>query len=163
MDWVSDTLSRASLVVVLVIGIKSVRVADGARMATEQDGRMRRVEGLLDVLIEMRDVYNEQTSLPLRLKEGWQPSYNSPEWLARHALSRKLEVRLVLFAELDNNSRTSYISRNESWSAADFETAIVESKMLLAEASKYGESDGVLAWGARAVRRLVTARSRLPQ
>ena len=77
MDWVSDLLSGLSLVVVLLIGLRSLSVAERARIASEtatrlatQDARLWRIEALIDVVIEMRELFNDQMSLPGRRPGG---------------------------------------------------------------------------------------------
>lgn len=142
MDWVPDLFSGLSLVAVLVIGAVSVSVSNKARVATErstrlasQDARLRRIEALLDVLIEMRDLFNRQMSLPGRTMDGWQPPYGSPEALERVALGRRVEVRLVLLEDqFASEARTRYLAGSQSvsvWSNGDIEGAIYEAKVLL--------------------------------
>jgi len=159
----SLVVAVGSLVAVTVIGRRTIRIgeaavraelesadvarrsldsAESSRLAAEAasgraaaDAKGRRVERLLDVLIEMREMFNRQTatmppgmelySVPLQ----WPPS---PEERERLALCRRLEVRLPpLEGDFDSASMVRHLARSTQWGSSDLETAIMQAKTLL--------------------------------
>jgi hypothetical protein len=101
--------------------------SERAAALADQDARCRRVEALLDVVLAMRELFNEQHAAHEREVPPWVPSPHSPEALARLALCRKLEGRAVPLddqLDLSNwNLTTTYL-----WSSGQLETAIAETK-----------------------------------
>ena len=159
---VSLAVSVASLVIVMVIGRKTIRIGEEAVKAEREslesaersrevaeasvrqataDAEGRRVERLLDVLIDMRETFNRQEAstggLGLIDIRTWPPS---PQEQERLALCRRLEARLPPIEEyFDDKSMVRYLSRSTSWTSAQLETAILEAKALLRRISKPDE------------------------
>ena len=158
MHWLADILSGLSLIGVVIIGWKtleygrrsteaseksadasvqaaqaterSVVASERAARLAEQDAEVRRVESLLDVVLEMRSLFNEQSAATFLI-----PRQGSPEALARLALCRRLEARLVPFEEKvkpDSNLHALNIQAN--WSSTNLEGAIAELKKWITEA-----------------------------
>jgi hypothetical protein len=76
---------------------RSAKASESAATIAAMDARIRRVEGLMDVLLAMREVFNRQVEDHGGLGSPWNPEYGSREALDRLALMRTLETRLVLF------------------------------------------------------------------
>lgn len=160
MDPLADGLSGASLVAVVIIGWRSIvlggraarsaeqsaRSSESAGAATERsaaateraavlaasDARYRRAEALLDVVLEMRDLFNRQNAIHGSVGSGWNLTNGSPEQLARLALMRSLEGRFVPFeTELDSTSNTRILSTTSLWMSGQLEGAIEEIKAIL--------------------------------
>jgi len=99
---------------------RSVAASERAAALAQQDAIYRRVEAVLDVVLAMRDLFNEQ-----RVSHGtgspWVPEQNSPEALNRLALMRKLEGRLVPFDDLFDSTTacrlltTTYLWTGSGW------------------------------------------------
>jgi hypothetical protein len=110
---------------------RSVAASERAAALAEQDAIYRRLEALLDVVLAMRELFNEQHASQV-LGSPWVPAYNSPEALARLALMRKLEGRLVPFDErFDSNSACRILTTSYLWSSTHLEQAIEALKQLL--------------------------------
>lgn len=122
---------------------RSIAVSELAARLADQDARCRRLEGALDVVLAMRELFNEQNEQNETLGTG-EPSYwavdmRSVEGLKRLALRRKLEGRVVTFEDdLDQNSCTRTLATTTAamWSSSNFEGAITELRRLLKEASR---------------------------
>jgi hypothetical protein len=101
---------------------RSVAASEAAARLAAQDARMRRVEAVLDVVLEMRALFNDQ----VKEAEGpWVPAYGSTEALARLALSRRLEARLVPFEEeIQQGSDLSMLTTTFNWSSTNLESTI---------------------------------------
>ena len=157
MEWVSLALSGLSLVAVLLIGWRTLlamkdsnmimgQSAEATRHSAEATDRSAivtervlqqadrqahelRLGYMLDVLFEMRDLFNQQE---VGRDPNWMPGYLSPESLKRLALSRQLEGRLVpLEDDFDQQSMVRYLARAQQWTSTQFEEAILEVKTLL--------------------------------
>jgi len=114
---------------------RSVFASERAAVLAAQDARVRRLEAVMDVLLQMRALFNEQHSLN---PADWVPGINSPEALARLALQRALEARLVPFEDdlpLGVNVRT--VPTTWLWSSTLLEQAIAEIKELMKAATSY--------------------------
>lgn len=151
MDALGDAFSGLSLIAVVVIGWRSVRLGaraahaaeDSARASataateaartadlTTQDARLRRIEAVLDVVLEMREAFNDQ--MAAHRDSPWVPPRHSPEELERSALCRKLEGRLVPFEhELDARRSVRSLALTYNWGSGALEDAIEELKDLL--------------------------------
>ena len=115
---------------------RSVRASERAAALADQDARCRRIEGVLDVILSMREVFNEQVVTHEKDFPPWTPGLHSQEMLIRTALRRKLEGRLVLFEEqLDSRTATRTLTTPNLWSSGLLETAIDEVKALLKAAA----------------------------
>ena len=158
MQWLADTLSGLSLLAVVIVGCKtldlgrrsteaseksatasvqaaraterSVVASERAARLAEQDAEVRRIESLLDVVLEMRELFNEQIAV-IQLF----PRRGSPEALARLALCRRFEVRLVPFEnKVKPDSNLYSLSIQSSWTSDNLERAITELKNWMTEA-----------------------------
>ena len=158
MHWLADILSGLSLIAVVIIGWKtleyghrsteaseksadasvqaaqaterSVVASERAARLAEQDAELRRIESLLDVVLEMRALFNEQSAVTLLL-----PRQGSPEALARLALYRRFEVRLVPFeVKVKPDSNLLLLKSQANWSSGILEGAITELKTWITEA-----------------------------
>ena len=111
---------------------RSVTASELAAALAEQDAKIRRIEGVLDVVLEMREVFTAQVVTHEQDIPPWVPALHSPEMLIQTALRRKLEGRLVLFEEqLDSRTATRTLTTPNLWSSGLLETAIDEVKALL--------------------------------
>jgi hypothetical protein len=148
MDFASLAISLGALVAVVVIGVRSLRqgekvvrsaeestgsslraavASERAASVAESDARIRRLERLMDLVLEMRELFNDQIT-----EHGsiWVPGYYTPETLARTALNRKLEAGLVIF-----RSRTGMLGKvftlttTHNWNSTILEEAIEEIKV----------------------------------
>lgn len=156
MNIASFLVSLAALAAVVLIGVKtlgqgersakaaeasaeaSARAATAAERAArvaESDARIRRIEGLMDVVLAMRELFNSQVA---EHDTMWTPSYGSPETLARTALIRTLEGRLAAFGDFfTTSSNVLVLTTTHLWSSTLLEGAIGELKAaLVAEASE---------------------------
>ncbi len=152
MNLASFLVSLAALVAVVVIGVRtlgqgersaksaeesaaaSVRSAAAservARIATS-DAVLRRLEGLMDVVLQMRELFNAQVSAHDTM---WVPALGAPETLARTVLIRLLEGRLVLFrGRFGRESSVVILTTTYRWSTNYLEGAIEEIKAALRE------------------------------
>jgi hypothetical protein len=113
---------------------QSVAASELAARLAAQDARVRRAEALLDVLLQMRELFNEQMATH---ESGWMPEHSSPEALAQLALRRKLEARLVPFdAESARLKETnSFALSGNIWTNSILETAIEEAKAVLRQSA----------------------------
>jgi hypothetical protein len=179
MNLASLIVSSLSLVVVTLIGVRSVktgersalaseksaaasesasnsasRAADATQIATDatlrsalasetsaalanQDARIRRLESVLEVVLEMRELFNDQVLAKGESATDWGEPIHSPNALARLALSRKLEGRIVLFEkEFDQTSVVWRLSHDSlfGWRSNIFEEAIESIKEMLRSA-----------------------------
>ena len=112
----------------------SVRAAAKA----EQDAVVRRLEAVLEVVIEMRALWNDQTF-------GAGPSGSnfvsgSPEILARLRLMRQLESRLVVVeqfvADMVKTEKLVHIFADAGCGTSQLDGAIFETKKVLREAGR---------------------------
>ena len=162
MHWLADILSGLSLIAVVIIGWKtleyghrsteaseksadasvqaaqaterSVVASERAARLAEQDAEVRRIESLLDVVLEMRALFNEQNAVTQLL-----PSRGSLEALARIALIRRLEVRLVPFeTKVKQDSNLHSLKSQANWSSTNLEGAIAELKRWITQAISRG-------------------------
>ncbi|GEM_PF-2979422 len=111
---------------------RSVKASERAAALAEQDATLRRIEGVLDVVLAMREVFHEQGVAHENDFPPWVPALHSPEMLIQTALRRKLEGRLVLFEEqLDSRTAVRTLTNPNLWSTGLLERAIDEVKALL--------------------------------
>lgn len=111
---------------------RSVAASERAAALAAQDARVRRIESVLDTVLEMRELFNEQQAVHKNDGTPWTPGWGSPEALARLALCRRLEGRLVLFAdELGARTSVRTLTTIENWGSGDLEMAITEVQELL--------------------------------
>jgi hypothetical protein len=100
---------------------------------------MRRIEWLLEVLVDMRELWNEQIGKDRRAQDGWRPSHGSPEALQRIALTRALEARLVTVERFfSSQAKTRWLVEARlvaEWSAGNLDDAIDEAKFVLRQLS----------------------------
>jgi hypothetical protein len=110
---------------------RSVEALERVAERADRDSRTQRIHSLLDVVLEMRRLFNEQHKAH-QGEVGWCPGYNSPEALARLNLSRKLETHLVLFdRDRTKLTMTESLSHTYNWGSTHLEMAIEEGKALL--------------------------------
>lgn len=160
MNLAALVISSLSLLVVIIIGLRSVRLGERAAKASEdsarasedaakatersvmaseraaalaeQDAKIRRIEGVLDVVLAMREVFHEQGVAHEKDAPPWVPALHSQEMLIQTALRRKLEGRLVLFEEqLDSSTAVRTLTNPNLWSTGLLEKAIDETEALL--------------------------------
>lgn len=99
---------------------------------TAQDVRVRRLQDLHDVVVEMRAMFNEQHRTHSQDLEVWAPGYGSPETQARLALQNKLRGRTVLFEHEPNAlPRTQSLLDTFNWSNGQLEDALDEIRTLI--------------------------------
>lgn len=117
---------------------RSVAASEAAARLAAQDARMRRVEAVLDVVLEMRALFNDQVKA--HEAEGpWVPAYGSTEALARLALSRRLEARLVPFEEeIQQGSDLYMLTTTFNWSSTYLESTITLLKAWIKETVQPG-------------------------
>lgn len=109
---------------------RSVAASELAARLAAQDARVRRIEALLDVLLEMRATFNDQVIG----QHGDEPrvrGYRTPEALERLALCRKLEVRLVPFEQEFAGTGLPTLTTTYNWMSGGLEDAISQVKDLL--------------------------------
>lgn len=103
----------------------SVRVAAVA----EEDARRRRIEAALDIVVEMRALFNEQTFSPDA--SGATVTLNPAE-LAKLALTRRLDVRMVVLEHYSDLDQVRGLAKQAStWNTESLEGAIEELRRLL--------------------------------
>ncbi|MHB1711219.1 MAG: hypothetical protein ACYCV7_07430 [Acidimicrobiales bacterium] len=93
-----------------------------AAKLVEDDARRRRIEAALDVVVEMRALFNEQIEV------------GAPDLglLARLAMSRRLEARMAALERYDELAKTrSLVIEARVWSNTLIEQAITELTCLL--------------------------------
>jgi hypothetical protein len=158
----STIISIVSLLVVAILGLwniylgkrttkaaeesaratkESVKATELATALAQQDARLRRVEGILDVLLEIRDTWNKQHA-DHRNEPGWVPALDSPEQLARLDLCRKLDGRLLFFGdEIDSNTAVRTLARDRIWTSnVQIDQAIDDMTKFLKTASTPSDS-----------------------
>ena len=106
--------------------LQSVKAAERMTAMVRDDIVLRRIEAVLDTLVEMRELFNRQYA---ETGPGFAETMQSPTVLARLALQRKLEVRLVAVAELfDPTTNTATLATTSTWDSSRLEAAITEAK-----------------------------------
>ena len=169
MDPISDVLSGLSLIAVIVVGGWTIRLGSRSAQSAEEstkaaeaavsetrraaeasvraaeiassDAQLRRVEAVLDTVLEMRALFNDQSN------SKNPPAFDAelihqPDELARLALCRKLEVRLTSVSEIGEQSVTTRLSTSgNNWCSGDFEASISELKSLIAPPVDAAQSD----------------------
>ena len=112
----------------------SVRAAAKA----EQDAVVRRLVAVLEVVIEMRALWNDQTFAPSAT--GSSLVSGSPEILARLRLMRQLESRLVVVeqfaANMEKTKTLVHVFADAGCGSVQLEEAIDETKKVLREAGR---------------------------
>ena len=109
---------------------RAVKASERAATLAEQVAKLRRVAGVMDVVLEMREIFNEQ--IVANSQEPWVPAYSSLETVARTALMRKLEGRLVFFEhELDSTTSVRTLTTTYNWSTTILDQAVTEVTDLL--------------------------------
>lgn len=97
-----------------------------------QDARIRRVEAVLDTVIEMRDLFSAQYIAHEHETPPWVPAFHSREAIDRIALTRKLDARLVPFThEFNASTKVRTLTTTDNWGTDILETAITEVRDLL--------------------------------
>ncbi len=111
----------------------SVAASEAAARLAAQDARIRRIEAALDVVLEMRALFNDQVKA--HEAEGpWGPAHGSTEALARLALSRRLKARLVPFEEdIQLGSDPYTLTTTFNWSSTKLESTITLLKVWIKE------------------------------
>ena len=150
MNLASFLVSLAALAAVVLIGVKTLgqgersakaaetsaaasaqaaAASERAARVAESDARIRRLEGLMDVVLRMRELFNSQ----LAEHDGmWVHPFGSPETLARTALIRTLEGRLAIFGDrFTSTSNLVVLTTTYLWSTNYLEGAIEELKEAL--------------------------------
>jgi hypothetical protein len=111
---------------------RSVSASERAAAIAAQDARVRRIEAVLDTVIEMRDLFSAQYIVHEHDGQPWTPAYHSPEAIERLALKRRLDARLVPFdEEFDSSTNVRTLTYTENWGNTILEGAITEVKKLL--------------------------------
>jgi hypothetical protein len=116
---------------------RSVAASEQAAGLAAQDARVRRMEAVLDTLLEMRQLFSEQWAAHEDEVPEWKLHHHSPEHLARLDLNRKLQARLVPFDyELDPTNPTTSVPAlarmpTENWGSQTLEQAVSEVSDLL--------------------------------
>lgn len=106
--------------------LKSTQAAERMAAMVKDDIVLRRIEAVLDTLVEMKDLFHRQYA---ETGPEFAETMQSPTVLARAALQRKLEVRLVAVAELfDATTTTATLATTSTWDAWRLESAIKEAK-----------------------------------
>lgn len=125
-EWSATASDRAAEASVQAAAAteRSVAASETAARLAAQDAQVRRIEAALDVVLEMRALFNDQVKA--HESEGtWVPAYGSAEALARLALSRQLEARLVPFeSEIQLGSDPSTLTTSFNWSSTNLEATI---------------------------------------
>ncbi len=167
MKWLPDIFSVLSLMAVIAIGYKTLQLGQRSAKASEasaeasiqaaqatersviasekaarlaaHDAQVRRIMSVLDVVLEMRELFNEQVSPIVNKPVGpisrQTVQLTSPEKLSRLALSRKLKVRLVPFEnKVQESSPLRSLVEGLFWNTNDLEGAITELKGWIKEA-----------------------------
>lgn len=111
---------------------RSVMASERAAALAEQDAKCRRLESVLEVVVKMREVFNEQLFVVHEGDTTWTPGPHSAEALDRLVLCRRLESRLVLVEhQLDASSPAKLLTTTYLWTTNFMEQAIDEVKGLL--------------------------------
>jgi hypothetical protein len=111
---------------------RSVTASEHAAFLASQDATTRRLEAVLDVVLEMRELFNEEMAAHENEVPPWVPPRHSPEELGRTALCRKLAARLVPFeSEAVELRNPQSISVTHNWTSSSLESSIDEVKALL--------------------------------
>lgn len=111
---------------------RSVVASERAAALAAQDARLRRIEAVLDVVLNMREVFNEQIAQQQPGHPPFTPGMHDPEALARLALMRKLEARIVPFGDRFNSATPSHLlTTSYLWSTIHLEGSIEELKGFL--------------------------------
>jgi hypothetical protein len=115
---------------------RSVTASERASALAAQDAHVRRIERLLETVLEIRALFNSQHALHENEVPAWIPGWHSPEQLARLALCRQLEARTVPFAEdFGSSTAVNVLATTDNWNSGQLEQAISEVKSLLAVAA----------------------------
>jgi hypothetical protein len=116
---------------------RSARASEVSASVSVRDAQIRRTEALLEVVLQMRELFNSQEADNDGGNFGWSTPIHSPESLARLALTRRLEGRLVLFAkEFDMDSPIYQLTDPLfGWRSSNFEQAILDVKSLIVAAA----------------------------
>ncbi len=108
---------------------RSVLASEKAARLAEQDAIVRRIYSVLDVVLEMQ-LFNDQVVM-----SELNPRSGSPEALARLALCRRLEVRLVPFKDKIEPGSDLYVLANGiNWFSDTLERAITDLKRWISNA-----------------------------
>lgn len=111
--------------------LQSVRAAEHMTAMVRDDIVLRRIEAVLDTLVEMRELLNRQSA---ETTPGAGETTRSPTFLARLALQRKLEVRLVAVNDLfDAKTDVATLATTSTWDSHRLEAAVNEAKVRAAE------------------------------
>lgn len=103
---------------------RSVAASEAAARLAALDARLRRVEAALDVVVDMRALFNDQMKAH-EAEQPWVPAYGSSEALDRLSLCRRLEVRLVpLEEEIEQGSDPYVLTNTFNWSNENLESTI---------------------------------------
>jgi hypothetical protein len=125
----SECAATASVQAVLATE-RSVLASEQAARLAEQDALVRRIDPVLDVVLEMRQLFNDQVVI-----SELNPRNGSPEALARLALCRRLEVRLVPFKDKIEPGSDLYVLANGiNWFSDTLERAITDLKSWISNA-----------------------------
>jgi hypothetical protein len=114
--------------------LRSALASEASAASANQDARIRRLELVLDAVLEMRELFNDQVIAQGETATDWGEPAHSPKALARLALSRKLEGRVVLFEkEFDQTSSVWRLAHDSlfGWRSNIFEEAIESIKGML--------------------------------
>lgn len=135
----SDSASRAleATQVATDATLRSALASEKTAALANQDARIRRLESVLEAVLEMRELFNDQVIARGETATGWDETTHSPNALARLAQSRTLEGRIVLFEkEFDQNSSVWRLTHDSlfGWRSNIFEDAIESVKGLLRSA-----------------------------
>jgi hypothetical protein len=168
---VSTIISLVSLLVVAVLGLwniylgkrttkasedsakateRAVKASERGVALAEQDAKCRRLAGVLEVVMEMRELYNEQLIANAYIPggfsylTGWQPATGSPEMVDRTALYSKLMGRLVLVEkELGPNSKVQALTSTGClWTTGQLDGAVDDVTAVLRTAAMPTDSSG---------------------
>jgi hypothetical protein len=125
----ADATERAT-----AASVRAALASEDTAAIASQDAKIRRTESLLEVVLEMRELFNYQVAVQKLKATPWDEAIDSPNALARLALSRRLEGRLVLFEDIfDQNSPTWRLAVDSiyGWRGPTFEESITDIKKLL--------------------------------
>lgn len=112
---------------------KSAQTIERMAAMVRADVVLRRIEAVMDTLIEMRELFNIQKAL-WSSNAAEVETMTSPSVLARLALQRRLEIRLVAIKDVfDNTTNTATLATTSTWDSERLEGAIEEAKQAAAE------------------------------
>ena len=151
MNLAALVLSSLSLLTVLVIGLRSIRLGERsataaersatasvkAAEATQRSVTASRIDAALEVVLAMREMFNVQKRANgylagLPYETGWVPAVGTPEATDRTALCHRLEARLVLLEDqLGSNSNAWALTTTYLWNSTQLDRAVDEAKALL--------------------------------